>query len=526
MHANPLEQPSNELNDLFRSFQSSDSLDLTPNGKIRKEEAVRIVLQFLAELGYDHSVSALERESGFSLEDDSIASFKQFVLDGEWESLEGILPDLNMNISKEFSNILFLIREQKYLELLEQGQHHLAWKVLQKEIATLHVNQDRLHLLTTYLMISSSDDLKNSTSWDGATGLSRKRLLKDLEARISPSKMIPPNRLEDLLLQAQTYQKNQCLFHSKDSDLISLYSDHRCPSNFPSVTKHILIHHNDEVWHVSFSHNGKYVASASKDKTAIIWDIETFRPRLILSGHTDAVSYLSWSPDDEYLLTCGNDHTIRLWNTRNGNCDQVFTKHTESVTSCAWLPHGKSFVSSSSDKNILLWSLDGLLIHKWSNIRATCIAIGNDGATMVAACHEKKIRVFDLETKAEQFSIQEYYSITSLSLSQDNTTVIANLSCQKIHMWDLEEKTLLKSLKGQKQGRFVIRSCFGGPDECFILSGSEDSKVYAWHRHKGTLIAALGGHTDTVNSVSYNPKDPSMFASASDDHSIHIWGLP
>ena len=57
---------------------------------------------------------------------------------------------------------------------------------------------------------------------------------------------------------------------------------------------------------------------------------------------------------------------------------------------------------------------------------------------------------------------------------------------------------------------------------CIIFSGAEDKHGYLWDRHYGLCLHKYP-HTDVVNSVAFNPADPEVLVTVSDDFSIKIW---
>jgi len=519
--------------------------EFTANG-LSRVELVRLIEQALHEIGYSKAAEMLEKESGICALSPIVVQFRSAVLNADWNLADKLLPELNAFESDvQQQKARAVLCEQKYLELLESGDSESALNVLQNDLAPLHStkvvqeacdgsrNRPELHRLTLLLMCRSAEELKERAVWRGSGIESRSEVIHKLQALMRSSVLLPDSRLESLLGNALDIQKQNAMFpytlQTQPSLLENLsFSKHKLPCKEIAV----LTKHSDEVWFVQFSHNGKYLASASKDRTVRIWDTRSvpFQNIAVFNGHTESLSYLSWSPDDSMLLSCGNDRAVCLWELSSSSRKHTLTKHAEGVTCCAWLPDSTQFVTGGTDRNIHLWNADsGSCTHTFvQGGRINDLAITPDGTKMVVLCSEKKITVYNLIERVKVYEIQETENSTSVSMSPDGSLILVNLSSatlpSEIHAWNIHTRKRVMRYCGLKQIRFVIRSCFGGVNSMFVVSGSEDNQIYLWNRQNGELLEVFSGHEATVNSVSWNPQHPALFASASDDRTIRIWG--
>ncbi|WP_414756268.1 WD40 repeat domain-containing protein, partial [Anabaena sp. CCY 9910] len=77
--------------------------------------------------------------------------------------------------------------------------------------------------------------------------------------------------------------------------------------------------HREGVWSVSFSPDGKTLASGSEDNTIKLWNLETGNQIRTLKGHSNFVYSVSFSPDGKTLASGSKDNTIKLWHLETGN---------------------------------------------------------------------------------------------------------------------------------------------------------------------------------------------------------------
>ncbi|GLU03752.1 hypothetical protein SLE2022_209350 [Rubroshorea leprosula] len=508
----------------------SSPTKLGSKGIINKYEFIRVILQSLYTLGYKKSAACLESESGIQHKSLDFQLLESQILKGNWENCINTLNAIKDLKDDTRSSVLYLVFKQCILEYINSGNDSSALAALHEQVPSLQVSKEKVHKLAYSLLTLKEIELDKIE--DNMILDLRKRLVMEVEKLLPPPVMLPDRRLEHLVETALTAQIDSCIYHNSSDD-VSLYEDHCCGKDqMPTKTTQILTDHKDEVWFVQFSSNGEYLASSSKDCTAIIWKVMADGKLTLkhsLRSHQNAVSFVAWSPDDTKLLTCGNAELLKLWDVETGACMHTFGDHGFIVSSCAWFPDSKRLVCGSSDpeKGICMWDCDGNEVKAWRGMRMPKVldlAVTPDGEQLISILSDKEIRILNLGKKAERVIVEDH-SITSLSLSMDGKFFIVNLNSQEIHLWDVAGKWQ-KPLKymGHKQNKYVIRSCFGGLNSMFIASGSENSQVYIWNRQNSKPIEVLPGHSMTVNCVSWNPKRPKMLASASDDHTIRIWG--
>ena len=108
---------------------------------------------------------------------------------------------------------------------------------------------------------------------------------------------------------------------------------------------------------VTFAPDGKTLALASREKTLQLWDVASGTLRKSLAGHSSFVLAAAFSPDGQTLASGGSDQTVRLWNSGTGRelmqLDPGKIALGE-VQALAFSPEGQSLLAGGS--NLALWS--------------------------------------------------------------------------------------------------------------------------------------------------------------------------
>jgi GTPase SAR1 family protein len=250
------------------------------------------------------------------------------------------------------------------------------------------------------------------------------------------------------------------------------------------------------------------------------------RLRHTLRGHTDVITGLSWSPDGRMLASCAADNTVRVWNAETGNEEWQGKEHSNIVYTVAWSSNGL-LASGAGDKIIRLWSAEtGQLQRtlKGHDDRVFRVTWSPDGKRLASGSADNSIRLWDSTGNPQGMHVAHYAGINDLKWSPDGQRLASGSYDQWIRLWNLAGdhfgwQQLLWEGKGHNA--FVTSLAWSG-DGNLIASASDDATVQVWDAQSGKQKLRLEQHTGGVTGIAFS-NDASFLASKAKDHTVILF---
>lgn len=169
--------------------------------------------------------------------------------------------------------------------------------------------------------------------------------------------------------------------------------------------------HEDTIFDMDLSHDGKQLVTASGDKLIKVWDLATKKEIARLEGHTAQVLAVAFNTNATQVASGGADKLLKVWDIETRHTTSSLGRHASAITALAWPGDGKVIVAAT----------DGGVAFTYKNVKAhtgketsesgderklgeageavLCVAATTDAKRVFAGTHDGVVQVWNSEGK-------------------------------------------------------------------------------------------------------------------------------
>jgi RNA polymerase sigma factor (sigma-70 family) len=288
--------------------------------------------------------------------------------------------------------------------------------------------------------------------------------------------------------------------------------------------------HNDRIWSVAFSSDGKSVATGNESSLVRLWDLQTRKERAAAGGHESPLRVADRLPGDSELLTIEEYGAARVWDAATGRPLRRFDLGDDVWCSCATRsPDGKHLALGGHHFIYLLDAVAGKVVRRLPGHQrhAWGLAYFPDGKTLASiAFLDRAIRLWDTTSGKELRAIhtQHQNGPMSLALAPDGKMLATGGEFDStICLWDPATRKLLRRwtahapAHGHERGVAPLRF---SPDGRTLVSAGPDGLIRFWDPATGRKRFELIGW----GLLRFSP-DGRMMTTTDPDGTIRLWEM-
>jgi WD40 repeat protein/serine/threonine protein kinase len=296
---------------------------------------------------------------------------------------------------------------------------------------------------------------------------------------------------------------------------------------------------NQNYTDVAFSPDGRHLAAVGglftvhPDREVEVWDTQTGQKVHSLHGHVGALRCVTYSRDGRRIASAGLDQTIKLWDAASGQEVLTLRGHIDNVFCVAFSPNGHQLASASTDKTVRIWDaapVDRQPSPEYRTLRGHAGAVTDvafdpaDGRTLVSAGTDGMVQTWDFRSGQKLSTLPESPSEFRLRVaySRDGrrlAVVSARSEQQKVKVWDIATAKEICTFQNQSKGDLCVAF---SPDGRHVATAGFDFTVRVWDATTGAEVQTLQDHDWPIHGVAFSP-DGRQLASCSADSTVRIW---
>jgi WD40 repeat protein len=283
--------------------------------------------------------------------------------------------------------------------------------------------------------------------------------------------------------------------------------------------------HEDKVTALTFSPDGRLLASASFDNKVKLWDTKTGKLRATLEGHEGRVWEVAFSPNGRMLASTGQDKTIKLWEVITNRLRATLSGHADDVFALAFNPNGTELVSASLDQTIKLWNVamkeEKATFRGHHSVVHWVTVVSGSKVLAAGVVAETTVTLWEATTGRVLATFKDADRVLSVAFTPDGSLLASGNRQCAVELWDVKADKKKATYKGHN--KWVSSMAFS-LDGGTLAAGGSNGPIKLWDVKTGVVIATLPGHITTTSAVAFSP-DGTILASGSWYGEVKLWDV-